>query len=309
MDDTTFIIRSVGERTEKVCHSLLASQAGPNSRIHIVREMPFSKALQACYEVGIEEKKKWTVCVDADHLLRDDAVERIHRMAERAHKNVVQIQCRWISKFDLRPAGGGIRIYRTKCLPFALRILEQKGEEPRPETAVLGELARRGHRSNYLSDILTIHDFEQYCADIFRKGFVFAHKWVDEIPFFLRLWRTLADKDNDYLVALWGMSAGIRHRGRVDLAKSSLYEKLYAEYNNGRVVEKGDYSDVNAARRLVAETIGNYSELQSTLPKTRVQKFWGRLDKRGPIRSGLYYLGSLVAIAGNWLARIAEGDG
>ncbi|MBN2466020.1 hypothetical protein JXD38_10415 [candidate division WOR-3 bacterium] len=305
-DDATVVIRSVGERTENVCRSLLAAQVEPDCRAHIVKEMPFSKALKTCYEIGIEEKKKWTVCVDADTLVSADAVERIHRLAERARRNVVQVQCRCISKFDLRPTGGGIRIYRTSRLPIALRVLERKSDEVRPETAVLGEMGRMGYRSDYRSTILTLHDFEQYYSDIFRKGFVFAHKWVREIPFFLQLWRTLADKDSDYLVALWGLSAGIKHTGRVDLAKSSLYDELYAEYSDGRIQEKGEYSDVDAARRLVSETIEHLAELRSVLPKTRVQKLWGRLGKKGPIRSGLYYAGTLIAIAGNWLARVAE---
>src|SRR5690606_39569755 len=69
MNDLVVIVRTAGERTFELSHSLLLAQV-PADRVLVVDERPFEKALRRTYELGIEHAARWTMTLDADVLLR-----------------------------------------------------------------------------------------------------------------------------------------------------------------------------------------------------------------------------------------------
>lgn len=74
--DMTAVIRSAGERTKDLCYRLLCEQLPPENII-VIEEYPFTRALRQCFQVAIAIGRAWTLCVDADTLLRQQAVENL----------------------------------------------------------------------------------------------------------------------------------------------------------------------------------------------------------------------------------------
>ncbi|MCO4822492.1 MAG: hypothetical protein KC469_10515, partial [Flavobacteriaceae bacterium] len=66
--NVTVIIRSVGERTTDACFKIISKQV-PKTHIHIISEVPFSKAVTETFKIAIRENRNWTLAVDADLLL------------------------------------------------------------------------------------------------------------------------------------------------------------------------------------------------------------------------------------------------
>ena len=77
IDRTSVIIRSAGERTEQLCRKLIIEQGVSPENLVAIKEVPFSAALKKSFQAGIERGLKWTLCNDADVLLRPGAVETI----------------------------------------------------------------------------------------------------------------------------------------------------------------------------------------------------------------------------------------
>src|SRR5579859_2359308 len=71
--NVTVIIRSVGERTEAVCRSLVEQQI-PGELVVTIHERPFSKAVQRTFEIGLDFNRDWTLALDADVLLRQNSI-------------------------------------------------------------------------------------------------------------------------------------------------------------------------------------------------------------------------------------------
>ena len=173
--DVTAIVRSVGERTETACYNLLAEQV-PAENIVIINEVPFSAAVAKTFQVGIERGLPWTLCIDADVLLRYGAVNDLLAIAAQADKNVFEIQSNILCKFFGGPRQAGNHIYRTSLLNKALDCIP-KTEVIRPETNTIKQMAARGFPRLEIKKLtIGLHDYEQYYVDIYRKAFVQAHK-------------------------------------------------------------------------------------------------------------------------------------
>ena len=62
------IIRHTHERTLELCEKLVRKVC---DRVELVNEVPFSKALEATYEIGSSESD-WVLVLDADVLIKPD---------------------------------------------------------------------------------------------------------------------------------------------------------------------------------------------------------------------------------------------
>src|SRR5690625_7490036 len=87
---------------------------------------------------------------------------------------------------------------------------------------------------------MSLHDFEQFYKDIYRKSFVHARKHPDLLPDMIQRAVLLKDKDPDYLVmlqAIWdslidNVEVGIDSRLYTAPAEKAL-NKLYLVENEG----------------------------------------------------------------------------
>lgn len=211
----TAIVRSVGERTENACYKLLAQQV-PEENIVIINEVPFSAAVAKTFQVGIERGLPWTLCIDADVLLKDGAVNDLLTIASQANENVFAIQSSILCKFFGGSREAGNHLYRTSLLNKALDCIP-KTEVIRPESNTIKKMVSQGFswlRKKELT--IGLHDYEQYYVDIYRKAFVQAHKHdYLATTLFEPLWNKYKHQDPDYQVALWGLKAGQIYDGKV----------------------------------------------------------------------------------------------
>jgi hypothetical protein len=201
--DLTVIVRSVGERTETLCKQLLTDQV-QESNIFIINERPFTKAIAKTYEIGIENQRKWTLCIDADVLIKEGAVNELLQKASEADENVFEIQGNVLDKFFGGPRAAGNHLYRTSLLKKAIGAIPSPNVSLRPESFTIKQMAAKGYPWIEIDLIVGIHDYEQYYKDIIRKTFIQAKKHGRFMPVLTAYWERMKNEDTDYQVALWG---------------------------------------------------------------------------------------------------------
>jgi len=236
--DITAIIRSAGERTQDLCYELLCAQV-PSENIFIIKEYPFTKALQKTLEIGIESGRRWTLCVDADMLLRTNAVSILLDKAKATGDKVLQVQGNLFDKLLCRPRKAGPHLYRTPQLPKALQYIPAEGLAVRPETFMSEHLASLGFPSVWINQTTGLHDFEQFFRDIYRKAIAHSHKHEKDVQHLLPLWKKFAKGDPDYQVALWGLSEGRKLGGPLPLDVRCFPNSLDAQLHAHGWEEKG----------------------------------------------------------------------
>lgn len=214
--DMTAVIRSAGERTKDLCYRLLCEQLPPENII-VIEEYPFTRALRQCFQVAIAIGRAWTLCVDADTLLRQQAVENLLGSALETDECIFQVQSDVFDKLFTMPKKAGVRLYRTSLLRRATECIPPDGVTQRPETFVRDQMSLLGYPSIYKRVTVGLHDFEQYYRDLYRKAFVHAHKHAHETRYLEPLWESLGPQDPDYQVALRGLRDGRIFNGIIPL--------------------------------------------------------------------------------------------
>lgn len=227
--DVTVIIRTVGERTEQACYDIIAQQVH-QEQIFKVSEVPFSKTLKKSLELGIKEGRKWTLCIDADVLLKDEAVKDLLKVAEDQDEAVIEIQAGVLDKFFLSPRPAGNHLYRTKYLDKALVVLENTNSDIRPEHTMLLELKKYGYEWINIEMVVGVHDYEQDNVDIFRKCMIQAHKHDYHVQKLYERWRDLKNTDQDFQIALAGLADGMM----AEKLECSIDENIRASYEQNK---------------------------------------------------------------------------
>ena len=205
--DVSVIIRSAGERTSDLCYELVCQQV-PRENVVVINEFPFRKAAQRSFEIGLDLGRPWTLCLDADILLRRNALRTLRTWALEADSNVLYVQGSILDKLFGRPRRAGPYFHRTSLLPKLPEHMPAEGVSLRPDTDAAMRLESFGYRRFQQSLIIAVHEFEQYYRDIYRKAFVHAHKHAEQITNLQSFWERIAAVDQDYQVALWGLRDG-----------------------------------------------------------------------------------------------------
>jgi hypothetical protein len=310
----SIVIRSANERTEQLCRKLIIEQGVSSENLFIVKEAPFSAALKKSFELGIERGLKWTLCNDADVLLRPGAVENMVHFAEQQDEQICEIQGFILDKFIGGPRNGGVHLYRTSLLTKALEKVPPEGVNVRPEYHTLLAMAAIGHTWKTIPFLVGIHDFEQYYIDIFRKCFIHAHKHLDLTELFLSFWRERAITDMDYIVALDGFASGVEYLGEVFIdSRQEIFQTLLSKY---QVQEKKELALEKYSPGEIEELINNwvepdlYHELYPTKfglvvdekeELSRKQKILQLAADFGIFKFIPYTIGWLLQKAGKWL--------
>ena len=207
INNLTVILRNSGERTFSCCKKLLTLQV-PEEHIAVIEEAPFSAALKKSLQIGLENGRKWTLCIDADVLVKTNVIPSLIEAIENTDDNVFEIQGLVLDKFFpiLRPAGN--HLYRTELMEMAIKCIPEEGTSLRPESDMLNEMSARGYPWHQIDLIVGLHDFKQNYSDIYKKCFLQAHKHKEIISFVERYWDSKKKEDNDFRVALLGVRAG-----------------------------------------------------------------------------------------------------
>lgn len=229
LSSVTVVVRFAGERTGALCVRLVTDQGLSATQVHTIREAPFLAALRRSLEIGIAENRVWTLCVDADLLLRPGSIRTLIKLASRSTENTSELQGFILDKFFGGPRPGGVHLYRTALLAKALELLPSGGMEIRPENYVLNRLRAEGFPYKVVPYVVGLHDYEQYYKDIYRKTYVYSWKHIHRTEFFSSLWRPQAIDDPDYQVALRGFGAGFSDYLHVDVDVREKRFRLTAE--------------------------------------------------------------------------------
>jgi hypothetical protein len=175
-DDVLVVIRSVGEKTEKICYDIACDQVGEEN-VFIIHEKPFWKAVKKTFELGLASDKKWTLALDADVLLKQNAVNEMIWNAKKYGSKLFIYQG-YIFDYILGIyREGGPHLYQNIHLEKAQNIIDADPFIIRPETYVQKKMiAQFGAIKITDNKVFGLHDFYQYPFDYFRKSFLHGVK-------------------------------------------------------------------------------------------------------------------------------------
>jgi hypothetical protein len=239
MTNVSIIIREVGERTLSLCRALAEAEVGAE-RVVTISEVPFEKALRKTYELGSEMDTPWVLVVDADILLRQGAVADLLHIAEQLDANVFEVQGRVLDKLAQGFRGAGIHMYRAALMKTAMQLMPAEGQVIRPERYTMTAMQKTGFAWLSIPDIVMgLHDYQQYCRDIWCKAFLHAKKHASWLPYVQPLWHRLAKDDADFQAALMGLEAGRQSNsdGKTDIRVFDMSE-IERDFQEHGIAEK-----------------------------------------------------------------------
>ena len=255
---STVIIRSVGERTEALCKKLIIEQGVPEIDVFIVNEVPFSKSLLYSLELGVKQAKKYTLCIDADVLLRPNAIKTLVDVFEVLPQNICEIQGYVYDKFFGGARSGGIHLYRTSLLPKMIELVKNNQETIRPETFALNQMKSAGFPWLKIDYAIGLHDEEQYFEDIYRKCFVHGVKHLKLAELFIENWKDGQNEDEDLKVALVAFADSLLHSQEVFINKNdSVYSQGFKKH---KIEEKKPLNEQIIDLNTIEQMVLNFSE-------------------------------------------------
>lgn len=267
--NVTVVIRSAHERTETLCRKLILDQHVPEEQVFTIHEVPFSSALKKSFQIGLEENRTWTYCIDADVLLHPRSVKKMTEIAEKERKNVCEVQGFVMDKFFGGPRQAGNHLYRTALLDKIIECIPEEGVDIRPERYTLGKMAKMGYTWKSVPLIVGLHDHEQYYFDIYRKAYVYGIKHLDRAELLIKNWRKNAERDPDYQVALKAFSDSLFSTRKAFIDRS---QELYGEkFQALDILEKEELDPQKITLQMVENIIQNweYTELYFSYFPTR----------------------------------------
>lgn len=301
-------IRSTGERTEEACLQSVLDEGLPRSQIHIIREVPFKKALEECFKIANKQNAKWLLTLDADMILLPDVLFRFYREAEKMPDHFIQIQGQVVDKFYGCVRRGGPRLYRVEHLFKALKISKSLDDHIRPETNIIQEMASRGHPSRYISPPIALHDFAQYYADIYRKACIYSVKHISRISLILDQAKKNQTKDNDYKVIIKGVFDGLSGEYEASIDKRLFVKEadnaleslnLHEKSENLESFEKNDLQ-----KEFEIDMSNSFLNLTyKDIPASRIHLARNFLKNKGLFKSIVYFMGTILSKSGTYLLK------
>ena len=222
------VVRGAGERTEAACARLAGLEVGDDN-VRVIHEVPFSAAVRRGFEIGVEAGLDWTLCLDADVLLRPGAIGELRSHADRewqASPDLFEIEGLVADKLlgQFRPAGA--HLYRTSLLGEALAHASFDARKRRPERQVKKQMRAMGFRTVQVDTIMGLHDYEQRYLDLFRKVYTHTRKHERFMTYAPRYWRRLAPEDGDFRVAFLSYTLSAAINEHTDFSAMAQNEKV-----------------------------------------------------------------------------------
>ena len=227
-----WIVRSVGERTTKVCTELFQT-AGRGESVEIIHIAPFVEAVRRTWQAGRRSGRPWTVCVDADVLVRPERVRELLAVGLASPPSVFSVQGLILDKLIPTVRPSGVRLYRNAFSVEAQEHIPRVTEHPRPETLTNERLQQQGYQLAQTDLVCGLHDFEQDYDDLYRTGFVHAHKHGTLGTPMWENWTRRARHDRDIAATLLGAQAAAKFSDplRIDLHYGAEYRSMDLKRN------------------------------------------------------------------------------
>ncbi|PZX14348.1 hypothetical protein LX81_02931 [Palleronia aestuarii] len=315
--EVAVVIRAAGERTEAAARELALAEV-PEDMVAVLHETPFALAVQKAFEQGVALGAEWTLCLDADVLLRPGAVADLLAEARRHDPALFGISGRVADPLLGQIRFAGQHLYRTALLPRALETAEFDPAKRRPESHVKRQMRQAGH-GWMQTDVMTgLHDAEQSFADIFRKVVVHSRKHERFVPYLREYWTRAGTEAPDLRLALEALEApdriapvptrpGAREAESIAIDRRLFPERIDAFLATIGLTEKPPLAPDAIAPEEVARRLARFGEApewQAARPAIEAQ--WGPQNAAGPIGgpapgdrpSGLVRLVSCIGVEG-----------
>lgn len=182
------IIRSIGERTEKLCYESVKQYIAEDN-IHILRNYyPSTKAFLKMFEIAKNQKYDWFLGLDADVVLRKNWFDLFKsKLKDEETNNFFRIH--FFVQDDITHTNlvRGNNFYNAKYLELSEKYLKYNikvGESwshdafkdlptilfTKPESSIHIHFERNHNIFNKLFDeVIGYHSYEQYYSEIFRQ--------------------------------------------------------------------------------------------------------------------------------------------
>jgi len=241
------VLRSVGERTENASIKIVKNQVSDKDAFFLIKGKPFGEAHIESIQIALKSEAKWALFLDADVLLKDDAIETMLTIAKNAPIQFFQYNFR-ILDYEFEGESYGVHFYSTKFFNKALKYKEIALQSSRPEYQVCYEIAKNERLPSLSSDaVVALHGYEQYYADLYRTAFVRSVRYRRHLDFFLRSYSdgylnnetTNFDKIFMFWGLIFGMIYGYDHY-KAPLDKTFYEEQVNKIFTHFGIREKSD---------------------------------------------------------------------
>jgi hypothetical protein len=153
------VVRSLGERTEKITIDLLNEQI---TNIHLIKNTtPFKSTVIECLKLGIEHNVDFMVTCDSDVQPLNNAITNIIKYGQKYDDKLITGYT--YSKF-FKKREGGIRLWPGKKLKQFLDYTIKNESPLRPEADLHNKF-----NGLLVNNIFSIHEYEQYYTDIYSR--------------------------------------------------------------------------------------------------------------------------------------------
>jgi hypothetical protein len=272
LSECAVFIRSVGERTEKVCEYSIIQNGIPKENISYVKNVsPFSRALRVGFEEAIKKNKKYSIFIDADMILLPNAFSCMLSAFEFMPESTFCMVPLSYTHIMGTISSGGPKIYRTLLLSNALKLIPLEAVSVRPETYTFKAMKKSGYEFIFLDAPLACQDFEQYNKDIFKKTINKYIKSSSKNGDFERKLKS-AESGGDFAVAIMAVEYAKGNRLKLTL-ESDQFEDIFASLNLG---EKNEIENVEESYR---NLINGISKCKRTYLMDSYTSKWMRADE------------------------------
>lgn len=242
------VLRSVGERTVQACSEIVSLQLEGCGEVHEIKDCTFEEAHLRSVQIASKSGAKWAIFLDADVLLRDNAIPMMVNEADAFTGSFYMMNFGILDHGFAGPTFG-VHLYDVRNLTHALDYEKQARKDQRPESRMVLEMWTKRHIPSTLSHtIVGLHGFEQYYRDLYRTSFVRAVKFAKQGDYLLHVCRSryfAGDSESqDFKVILWGFVDGslfAARRQKAPLDTSSYQKKAEEMITLLNLKEKGPY--------------------------------------------------------------------
>ncbi|AIU69547.1 hypothetical protein TEU_03870 [Thermococcus eurythermalis] len=254
LDDILVVIRSTGERTEKLCeYAVLQNGIDKENIIYVKNISPFSKALEEGYKLALEYGKKYTFFIDADMIILPNTLGVMVEAMERLPNKIFfmnPLAYDYLSGLIIR---NGPRLYRTSHLQVAIKLIQDESVSLRPETFVVKRMRRLGYLSIDFDYPSALHEFEQYRRDIFRRVITRYFKSSSTTRKYLESrFEKLRKTNLDFEVAYLAIEYARKNKVKKPKLSYDQYQEIFKELN---IEEKKEINNLELTYRELLEFI------------------------------------------------------
>lgn len=215
MNDVCVVVRSVRERTEEFCIQIAKSQLTCSNNLFVIRDKPFAEAHIESVRLAVNSNCKWAIFLDADVLLRSNAIASMVLEAENSFTDFYMLNFRILDRGFGGPAYG-VHLYNVRFLKSATKLLNTIRNDQRPESRLCREVAKKFKIPTLRSpNLMGLHGFFQFYGDLYRTMFVRSVKFSSIRNQLIQYYREiyfhpeLANDPAEDKVNFWGLIDGL----------------------------------------------------------------------------------------------------